>query len=394
MRDRIKLTQRSVALLQPRAAEYKQFDSQLPGFHVRVQPSGVKTYAVFYRTRQGEQRQRALSLGRTVLLKAEQARDQALTVLVEARNGGDPSRARYQDRPVTTLADLFDEYLAKHARTRKKVSSVSGDELLWRKHLKPRLGSRSVTDLNHRDLDTVMAQMSDRKGAANRSIALLSKMMSLAVAWGYREDNPCKRVVRYPENQIERFLRFDEVARLRAALEADRDRSGATAITLLLLTGARRGEVLLATWDQFELGPEAPLWIIPRSVLKAATRTRQNLRRPLSDEAAILLREWRDMSPPGSQWLFPGVKDHTKPRPDLKKIWDRVTKEALLPSVRLHDLRHSFASTAINAGVSIYLVGRALGHANVRTTERYAHAMDSSIRHVANTVSKQLAPPA
>ncbi|RYG88861.1 MAG: integrase, partial [Alphaproteobacteria bacterium] len=125
--------------------------------------------------------------------------------------------------------------------------------------------------------------------------------------------------------------------------------------------------------------------------LKGATRIRRSLRRPLSDEAADLLRAWRIASPISpAGWVFPNTEDANNPRPDLKKIWDRVCSRAELTDVRVHDLRHSFASAAVNAGASLHVVGKALGHADVRTTERYAHVMDSSIRDVANAVSRVL----
>lgn len=387
MAAKIKLTERSVAELRPRDRDYKAFDAQLPGFHVRVQPSGVKSYALFYRTREGQQR--TLTLGRTDRLKAEQARGLALSKLVEVQNGGDPSAARRRERTVSTMQDLFEDYLEKHARLRKKPRSVKGDEILWRKHLSPYLGAKRVDQLSLRDLDGFMARMGDRRGAANRSMALLSKMLSLAVAWDLRADNPCRRVQRYPEQRKERFLSAVEVARLKAALAEDHDRGGATAVLLLLLTGARLSEVLCATWDQFNLNSDAPLWTVPHETLKAATRTRADLRRPLSNEAADLLRGWRALTQPcSSRWVFPGMRDPEKPRPDLKALWRRVTAKADLQGVRLHDLRHSFASAAINAGASLHLVGKALGHADVRTTERYAHVLDSSVRDVASAVSR------
>ena len=236
-----------------------------------------------------------------------------------------------------------------------------------------------------------MARMSHRKGSANRAMALLSKMMSLAVAWDLRLDNPCKRVQRYPENRKERFLKATEAMRVRAALDIDNDRGAATALMLLLLTGARRGEMLNARWEQFDLDPDLPLWIVPQETLKGATRIRRSLRRPLSDEAADLLRAWRKASPISpAGWVFPNTEDANNPRPDVKKIWDRVCARADLTDVRVHDLRHSFASAAINAGASLHVVGKALGHADLRTTERYAHVMDSSLRDAANAVARVL----
>jgi integrase len=388
---KFKLTERSVADLKATGADYKAFDTLLPGFHVRVLPSGVKSYALFYRNADGKQR--TLSLGRTNLRKAEQARNLAQSKLVDIQNGRDPSQERRAERVVVTMQDLFEDYLVKHARVRKKARSVQGDEILWRLHLGPFLRDLRVDRVSLKDLHGFMATMVERKGAANRSMALLSKMMTLAVAWDLRPDNPCKRVERYPENRMERFLTAAEVARLRASLDAEEDQVGSCAIRLLLLTGARRSEVLKATWSQFDLSGTSPLWIVPQEHMKGATRIRRDLRRPISDEAASLLNNLRVFSPVTSiHWVFPSLRDPSKCRADLNKLWDRVRDRAGIPDVRIHDLRHSFASAAINSGASLHMIGKALGHADVRTTERYAHVLDGSIRDVAESVSRAFAP--
>ena len=388
---KFKLTERSVADLKATGADYKAFDTLLPGFHVRVLPSGVKSYALFYRNADGKQR--TLSLGRTNLLKAERARQLAQSRLVEVHGGRDPSQERRAERVVVTMQDLFEDYLVKHARVKKRPRSVQGDETLWRLHLGPFLKDMRVDRLGLKDLHGFMATMVDRKGAANRSLALLSKMMTLAIAWDLRPDNPCKSVERYPENRMERFLTAAEVVRLRASLDVEEDQVGASAIRFLLLTGARRGEVLKATWSQFDLSGPSPLWIVPQEHNKGATRVRRDLRRPLSDEAASLLTSLRTSSSVTSiQWVFPSRRDPSKCRADLKKLWDRVRIRAGIPDVRIHDLRHSFASAAINSGASLHMIGKALGHADVRTTERYAHVLDGSVRDVAESVSRAFAP--
>lgn len=194
MTSNFKLTERSVAELKPTDQDYKAFDTLLPGFHVRVFPSGIKSYCLFYRNRDGKQR--TLTLGRTNITKTDVARNLARSKLVDIQNGGDPSQERWDERAVVTMQHLFDDYLTKHAEVRKKARSVQGDKILWRLHLGPFLQEMRVEHVKLKDLQSFMAKMVERKGAANRSLALLSKMMSFAVEWELRPDNPCKRVKR------------------------------------------------------------------------------------------------------------------------------------------------------------------------------------------------------
>ncbi len=382
----VKLTERVVNDLVPSSVDVKVFDTKLPGFHVRVSPRGTKTYSLFYRNADG--RQRTIKIGRAATMKCEQARERAMALLVDVQEGRDPSAARRIERSVVTMEDLYADYLAKHARVKKRASSVKMDEILWRLHLAPSLAELPVAEVGRRALDSLMASMSGKRGAANRAMALLSKMMALAVAWELRPDNPCRGVDRYEEVRKERFLTPAEVLRLNDALEEEADLGASNAIRLLLLTGARRSEVLLAEWGQFDLDSAIPIWTVPRFNHKGGGRTRSDLRRPLSDEVANLLRRWKASCPVVSlRWVFPSPRDATKPRADLNSVWKRVRKKAGLPEVRLHDLRHSFASAAVNQGASLFSIGKNLGHADVRTTERYAHLMDDSIRDVAQSVA-------
>lgn len=391
MTDRkIKLTQRGVTDLPLTGADYKKFDSSLPGFHVRVTRAGAKSYALFYRTRDGEQR--TISIGKTSVLKADQARDKAQELLVSVNRGEDPSASRRAQMAEPTMNDLFADYLSKHALVRKQPASVREDQTLWRLHLQPVFGTKKVAKVDKRDIDSFMAKLSGRKGAANRSLALLSKMMSLAVDWNLRADNPCKKVQRYPENRKERFLTAGEAQSLQAALKADWDQGGAAAITLLLLTGARRSEVLKATWEQFSLAGDIPVWEVPREHVKGHVRVKSNLRRPLSDQARnLLVAWWEECGRPTTGWVFPSNLSKDMRRFDLKDTWTRVRTSVGLKDVRLHDLRHSYASFAVNAYVPLYLIGKALGHRDLRTTERYAHVQDSVLRDVSAAVSKAFA---
>jgi len=385
MTPRTNLTQHLADSLVHGGDERKIWDAKLRGFHIRVNRTSA-SYAFSYRTKDGDQRSIKLGpVGHGV--KVEAMRSQAANHNGQVALGKDPSAERKTERSSVTMDELFKEYLEKHARIRKRPRSVAEDERNWRIHLRPLFGRMTIAKVSKRDLDRLVANMKERPGAANRCVALLSKMFSLAVRWGYRPDNPSLGVTRYPENMRETYLTPEQARTLEDVLANERDRGAAYAIQLLLFTGARLSEVLHAKWDQFDLTPGSAMWVIPPERVKGAVKVRAALRRPLSDEAASLLREWRRTASVVSLGLvFPSHKGPQEARHDLKSAWRRVRTAAGLASFRLHDLRHTYASAAINRGASLYNLSKALGHRDVRTTVRYAHLADQPIRETAEMV--------
>ena len=200
---------------------------------------------------------------------------------------------------------------------------------------------------------------------------MLSKTFYLAIKWKLRTDNPCKGVERNQEYRRHRYLAADELARLSKALKEDADQQAADAFRLLLLTGARRREVLGAMWDQFDL--TSGVWTKPA----ITTKQKREHRIPLSAPARLVLSRLNAHSA-GSPWLFPGRRDQH--RTDLKYAWQRICKAAGISGLRIHDLRHSYASTLAGAGFSLPIIGALLGHTMPSTTARYAHLIDDPLR--------------
>jgi integrase len=219
--------------------------------------------------------------------------------------------------------------------------------------------------------------------AANRTIAMLSKMFSLAQRWGMRETNPCKGIERNTEFRRRRYLSGDELARLTAALAKHPDKQSANIVRLLLLTGARRGEVLAARWADIDLGEG--VWSKPAS----STKQKEAHEAPLSAPARQLLSEIR--AEQGGkrhalpEYVFPshGESGHVV---ELKRVWRQLCKAAKIDGLRLHDLRHSFASQLASGGASLPLIGALLGHSNPSTTHRYAHLLDDPQRQAVEKV--------
>lgn len=423
---KLKLTKRSVeAIAPPDDGEIIVWDSELMGFGVRVAASGRRTYFIYGRTTGG--RQVKLKVGVHGAVTADKARENASIELGKLAAGLDPAQERREAKQAEraqlaapTVTALAGEYLAAHAEVHKRTAA--DDRATIDKIILPRLGTRKVAEVTHTDLEALHRDMRATPYRANRVLALLSKMFNLAVRWGMRADNPVKGVERYQEHRRERYLRPDEIARLAAVLAGHSNRSSADAVRMLLLTGARRGAVLGATWDQIDF--DAGVW----TKLGARTKQKTAHRIPLSPAALQLLVEIRNaaeekakearkraMIAKPSPFIFPG-KERDRPLTDIKHFWASVCEDAEIgerivkrtrdgkvvknrkgepvtvwrTTVRLHDLRHTYASLLASAGLSLPIIGQLLGHTQPSTTARYAHLMDNPLRQATTAVAAKL----
>lgn len=237
----------------------------------------------------------------------------------------------------------------------------------------PSLGSLKVAHVSRRDIESLHLRLKDTPYQANRVVALLSKMFSFAVSWGWRLDNPAQGIEKYQEEKRDRWLNDEELQRLWSILDKYPENITAYVFKFLLLTGARKGEALQAMWDQFDL--EKGLWIKPAHLTKQ--KKKEHL--PLSDKALLLLETLKKRNTANSLYLFPGKKEG-KPLKEVKKFWSTVLKQANLENVRIHDLRHTHASHLVSSGLSLSIVGKLLGHTQASTTQRYAHLADEPLR--------------
>jgi integrase len=363
-----KLTEKIVKGLKPPAKGYAlrwdSGDDSVHGFGARITAAGHVAFILNYRTRGG--RMRRLTIGEFPTYSAKAARKKAEGLRHIIDNGGDPLADKKAEREAPTMADLADMYIEEHL-PKKRASSARNDRQTIGRLLLPELGrDTKVTEITYSNVQGLHHKISKRAPyMANRAVALLSKMFALAIKRGWCADNPAKGIERNEESKRERYLSDDELARLTRTLDAWPDQHTANVIRLLLYTGARRGEILSAQWKHFDF--DKGTWTKP----SAHTKTKKEHKVPLSPEALAVLSKMRAEAKSISPHLFPGRGGGH--RVELKKPWSAICEAAGIEGLRVHDLRHSFASILVAGGATLPMIGRLLGHTQVATTQRYAH---------------------
>jgi integrase len=350
-----------------------------PGFGLCVTAAGARSFVLNFRTQSG--RQRRLVIGRPPAWSLSAARKEAGDLRRRIDAGDDPIAEREAGRAAPDVRELAERFKSEFLPS-KRPSTGADYRALIDNHILPALGSMKVADVTFADVDRLHRSMSETPYRANRCAAVLSKMFSLSIRWRMRTDNPANGVERNHEEKRARYLSESELTALISALGAHRDEVSANVFRLLLLTGARRGEVLALAWDQLDL--EAGVWIKP----SAHTKQKTEHRVPLSAAAVELLRQIYAESGATSRWVFPSGDGHIV---DPKKSWASICKAAGISGLRIHDLRHSYASMLVNAGLSLPIIGAMLGHTQVSTTARYAHLADNPLRKAAEHVGQMVA---
>ena len=419
-----KITKRSVEAIVPSDKIVFLWDIEIPGFGVRVTPKGARSYVLQYSI---NKRERRITIGRHGFeFTAEQARNEARRLRGLIATNQDPSQKEDKDQSPETIAVLGKRYLEEYARPHKKPSGYAQDKRNLDNHIIPLIGKLRIAEIERQDISRLMQEVAAGKTAreektikqgkrivsggeivANRVFALMSKMLTLAEDWHYRTagTNPCKGIKKFKENKIERFLSTDELSRLGKALDAartgqlivDRDveiqipkkrkrggqikigprsenRKAIDAITLLLLTGCRLGEILDLKWSNVDF--ERRMLHLPDS------KTGRKIVY-LSERAIEVLKSITHNTK--DIFVFPG-KDPKQPIRTIRKPWINICKAAGLLDLRLHDLRHSFASFGASGGLSLTVIGALLGHSNPTTTARYAHLAALPIHQAADQI--------
>lgn len=357
------------------------WDDDVRGFGLRLTPKGRKVFIVSYRA---GGRKRQMTIGAYGVLTLQQARDKARRHLAEVIEGRDPLAERQAAADAETVKELAARYLTEHAEAKKKPSSVRNDRQMNRDYVIPKLGSLKVAAVTRQDVAALHHALREKKFTANRVLALLSKMFNLAEKWGLRPDgsNPCRHVERFREERRERYLTPEELARLADALATEETEGSGphatAAVRLLLLTGCRLREVLQLRWEDVDLSAGLLRLVDSKTGAKVVY-----LSAPARAVLANLPRTH------GFRFVIEG-KNPESPRYDLNKPWRRIREQAGLKDVRIHDLRHSFASVGAGLGLSLPMLGRLLGHSQPATTARYAHLAADPMHEAADRIAAEL----
>jgi integrase len=360
------------------------YDDRVPGFGIRITAGGHRSFILNYRTKAGRERRYTIgSPGPKPSWTVASARAKARELKRDIDNGGDPVGDIQTDRAAPTVADLIERFVAEHL-PKKRPGTARGYQFILRNHIEPHFGRHTkVADVQFSDCDDLHRKITKAGSpyAANRTKAVLHKMFDLAEKWEWRagNTNPARHIESNTEVKRKRYLSGDELKRLLDALAAYPNQQIANIFRVCLMTGARRGEVRAMKWGDLDLGKGT--WTKPAST----TKQKADHVTPITAPVRQLLSEIENAQH-DAEWVFPSrvANGHII---NLKDHWKRLCKAAGITGLRVHDLRHSFASELASGGASLPLIGALLGHADPKTTHRYAHLFDDPLRAAAEKVA-------
>ncbi len=394
---------RNLTPLPAGVVKLRLFDSKLHGF---IAEQRRTTITLYFRFKDQRGRSREIKLGRLGDVTAEQARKRAEQLKAEVSLGGDPVAAREKLRAVPSVAEFATDRYLPHVRER--LRSAHNIDAYLRRRILPVLGRKALDEVTVTDVAELRRKLVAEDlapGTVNRHLATLRAMFNLASKWGLFEGrNPAASPGMLREEHRDRYLSPAETQALVKALDADEDPVAAAALALLIVTGARRSEIILGKWEQVDL--ERGLLVVPRSksgkpryiplspVAVGILRRQDSLRRLLEADRLAALAEAQAAGtvvedPVPNPYVFPSHRRPGKSIEGLRGVWARAKTAAGLPAdLRIHDLRHSFASALANAGTPLNEIGTVLGHTQLSTTQRYAHHSPQRLIATATAASR------
>jgi integrase len=403
-----RITKRVVDGLKPRAKEFTVWDGKMPGFGVRVRPTGAMSYIIVYRAGSGRGAPvRRYTIAGVGKIAPEKARRRAQTLLGAVAHGHDPAAEKTDERGTPTVAELADRFLVEHVEQKRKPGTVVFYRHIIGKIVKPELGSAKADKVTRGRIAKLHGDLRDTPFQANRVLAVLGSMYAFAGRVGVVPEgtNPTRKIEKFSEGRRERFLTGEELERLGTAIreaetkgipwEVDERKPRAkhlpkpqhrftkisgfagAALRLLLLTGCRLREILHLRWEQVDL--ERGLLFL--------TDSKNGRKTVVLNSPALAVLNGLDRLGP---YVVPG-EDLDKPRADLKRPWEAVSKRAGLDGVRIHDFRHTYASFGAGGGLGLPIIGKLLGHTQASTTARYAHLDNDPLRRASEAIGGTIA---
>jgi integrase len=348
------------------------WDKALKGFGVRVSPTGRKSFIINWRNKEGRQGKKVVGIyGK---MTVEQARLLAQQYFYKISLGEEPRRNVRHDPTFTEFAKMYQD---DYSYNNKSTNSYVNENYLLQNHILPIFGKKKLHQIKKREIEKFHNSFPELKVTHNRILSLISHIFTKAIEWDYIEINPAQGIRKKKEEKRTRYLSRDEINRLLAVLDSYPQKHISQALKIILFTGSRRGEVLGAQWSEFNF--ERQDWIKPLH----KTKQRRTEKIPLNKETVEILVDMKQCR--NSIFLFPSDSKEGHML-GFKTSWRKIRALANLEDVRIHDLRHTYASLLINNGVSLSVIGKLLGHSNASTTERYAHLNNETLRAATNVI--------
>jgi integrase len=403
-----RISKRTIDALKPNGREFSVWDADVSGFGVRMRQTGAMSYVVIYRAGAGRGAPlRRYTIGAVGKITPEDARTRAKVILGSVAHGQDPAGQKTNERGAPTVSELADRFMAEHVVPKRKDQTAKFYRDILERIVKPELGTTKADKLTRQQVAKLHSSLADTPFQANRVLAAVGSMYSFGGRAGAISEgiNPARGVDRFKEDRRERFLTSEELERLGSAIReaetvgvpwvvdetgpnarhlpnyenrfAKINRFAAAALRLLLFTGCRLREILNLRWENVD--SERGLLFLPDSKTGRKTII-------LNAPALAILDGLEKVGP----YVVPG-DDPEKPRPDLKRPWRVITQRAGLDGVRLHDLRHTYASYGAGGGLGLPIIGRLLGHTQASTTARYAHLDNDPLRRASEAIAGRIA---
>ena len=352
-------------------------DADIRGLMLEYRPTGMGTW--YFRVKNEHRKIKMIRLGVLTEMDVLEAKARAYELQKLVDSGASLGAVDSYSGSRLTFGAFIEKHYLPHAKARKR--SWTTEVGILRRHILPLFAEVKLEAITRFALTRWLEELQEKglsPSTCNRALFLVKYAFNCARRWGFIAESPARDVQTLPEKEFrERYLSEEEARRLLNALDADKDRQAAQVVKLLLFTGARKSEVLAALWENVDM--ERRILTVPLSKSGKARHI------PLSDAALQVLAE----IPRQSEWLFPSSRNRSHIS-TIYDAWDRVRERAGLKDVRLHDLRHSFASFLVNSGCSLYEVQKILGHQNPKVTTRYAHLAQDSLLRAANIVGEKL----